>query len=464
MRTRTEKDSMGTMEVPEEALYGASTRRAMLNFPVSGWRLPASLISMLGLLKRLAARANCELGRLSPELAGWIEAAAGEVEDGKLNDHFPLDVFQTGSATSTNMNANEVIANRAIQLAGGTVGSKTPVHPNDHVNMGQSSNDVMPTALQAAAVREIHRDLLPALALLQKTLDDKSRLFAQFIKIGRTHLQDATPMTMGQVFSGYAALVGEAANRLRAAAGKMLALPLGGTAVGTGLNCHPEFPRRVIAGLNAETGLDFREAENHFAAQSFLANVGAAMAELKTSALALLKIANDIRFLASGPRCGYGELSLPALQPGSSIMPGKVNPVICESVMQVAAWVSGAESAAALSLAALSNFELCVTVPLLAHELLESVRLLANVSRLFVTSALDGLGCQVENCAAAVEKSLAMCTGLVPHIGYDAAADIAKTAFAQSKTVREVAAARGGISEADLRQALDPRKMLAPGE
>ncbi|MDR0868992.1 MAG: class II fumarate hydratase [Planctomycetota bacterium] len=458
MRTRTEKDSMGEMEVPADALYGAQTRRAMLNFPVSGWRLPATLISALGQLKRLAARANCDLGKLAAGVATWIEIAAGEVEDGKLSDHFPLDVFQTGSATSSNMNANEVIARRAAQLSG----DEAKIHPNDHVNCGQSSNDVMPTALQVAAVKMLHRDLLPAAAVLTQTLTAKANLFAKFIKIGRTHLQDATPVTMGQVFGGYAAQAGEAANRLRQAAENLSSLPLGGTAVGTGVNTHPDFARRVIAALNNETGLNFREAANHFAAQAALPNVVSAMGEIKNFALVLHKIANDIRLLASGPRCGYGELQLPAVQPGSSIMPGKVNPVICESVMQTAAWVVGAECAVTFATATLSNFELCVAVPVVAYQMLESLRLLTNVVRVFDSQALDGLGCRVENCAATVEKSLAMCTGLAPLIGYDAAAEIAKTAFATGRAVREVAREKTALPPEVLATALDPKTMLAP--
>jgi fumarate hydratase class II len=462
MRTRTEKDSMGEMEVPQDALYGAQTRRAMLNFPISGWTMPRALLVNLALLKRLAARVNCDLGLLTPEIANWIESAAGEAQDGKLLDQFPLDVFQTGSATSTNMNMNEVLSNRAIQLAGGAVGSKKPVHPNDHVNLGQSSNDIMPSALQIAAARAIVDDLLPAAQSLREVLAEKSALFAKFIKIGRTHLQDATPVTMGQVFGGFAAQVADGAARLKDAAARLYPLPLGGTAVGTGLNAHPQFAARVIAALNQETGLAFVEAPDHFAAQAALPNVVSAMGEIKTFALTLHKIANDLRFLASGPRCGYGELQLPAIQPGSSIMPGKVNPVICEAVMQVAARVVGADGAVAFAAATLSNFELCTAVPMIAYEMLESLRLLTNVSRVFASQALAGLGCHVENCAAAVEKSLAMVTGLAPLIGYDAAAEIAKIAWKENRSVREVARTETDLADAQIYAALAPERMLSP--
>lgn len=464
MRTRTESDSMGALEVPDEALYGAQTRRAVLNFPVSGWPLPSGMIRALGLIKRSCARVNCELGKLSPELSAWIEAAAGEVEDGKLDAHFPVDVFQTGSATSSNMNANEVIANRAIQLAGGVVGSKKPVHPNDHVNMGQSSNDIMPTTLHVAAAVALVKELLPAMKELQTSLEAKSQEYAQIVKIGRTHLQDATPIMMGQVFSGYAAQVAGCRRRLQGCLQSLCELSLGGTAVGTGLNCHPEFANRVCAKLAAETKIPFVEAPNHFEAQAARDGMLEFMGQLKTFAISLNKIANDIRFLASGPRCGYGELLLPAIQPGSSIMPGKVNPVICESVMQVAAFVVGAESATGMAVATLSNFELSVSIPLLAYEALESVRLLANVCRTFVAQALEGLSCHAEGCADSIEKSLAMCTSLAPVVGYDQAAEIAKTAYYENKTVRQVALEKGILPPLELDRVLDAVKMTRPCE
>ena len=464
MRTRTESDSMGTMEVPEEALYGAQTRRAVLNFPVSGWPLPGGMIRALGLIKRTCAQVNCELGKLSPELTAWIESAAGEVADGKLNAHFPVDVFQTGSATSSNMNANEVISNRAIQLAGGVVGSKKPVHPNDHVNMGQSSNDVMPTALRVAAALALKNDLVPALEMLHAVLREKESLFRDFVKIGRTHLQDATPITMGQVFSGYTAQVANCMRRLQGTMPSLRQLPLGGTAVGTGLNCHPDFAPQVARRLALETGIEFAEAGNHFEAQAAPDVIVELMGQLKTLAVSLTKIANDVRFLASGPRCGYGELQLPEIQPGSSIMPGKVNPVICESVMQVAAFVVGADAAVAYAGAALSNFELCVAVPLMANHSLESIRLLSNACRVFVSQALEGLACHVDACEASIEQSLAMCTSLAPVIGYDRAAQIAKTAYLEHKSVREVALEQGVLDAQELTRILDPLKMTRPSE
>ncbi len=452
------------MEVPDNMLYGASTRRAVLNFPVSGMKLPSQMIKAMGLIKRFCAQANCELGKLSPELTAWIETAASEVAEGKLNDHFPVDVFQTGSATSSNMNANEVIANRAIQLAGGIVGSKTPVHPNDHVNMGQSSNDVMPTALNVATAIAVTRDLLPAMELLHAVLNEKKELFTDFVKIGRTHLQDATPITMGQVFSGYSAQVTSCMKRMHKTLESLCELPLGGTAVGTGLNTHPDFASSVADKLAHETGIAFIEAPNHFEAQAVRDGTVELMGNLKTFALSLNKIANDIRFLASGPRCGYGELQLPEIQPGSSIMPGKVNPVICESVMQVVSFVVGADAAVAHSASTLSNFELAVNIPLMGQQALESIRLLSNACRVFVSHALEGLACRVKECEDYIEKSLAMCTSLAPVIGYDKAAEIAKTAYINGKTVREVAQESGLIDEEALNKALDPVSMTKPAK
>ncbi len=464
MRTRTERDSMGEVEVPEDSLYGAQTRRAILNFPVSGWPLPSGMIKAMGLIKRAAAQTNHELGKLDAERTAWIESAAGEVISGKLDKHFPVDVFQTGSATSSNMNVNEVIANRAIQLAGGKVGSKDPVHPNDHVNMGQSSNDVMPTALHVAAAQSLKDDLIPAMQLLQSALAEKEKIFADFVKIGRTHLQDATPITMGQVFSGYTAQVKNSIKRMRNSLSSLSELPLGGTAVGTGLNTHPEFSPKVIKKLAEETGIAFYEADNHFEAQAARDAMIEGMGLLKAFAISLNKIANDIRFLASGPRCGYGELQLPEIQPGSSIMPGKVNPVICESVMQVAAYVVGAEASASFSAGTLSNFELAVNIPLLGYNFLESTRLLSNACRVFVSQALDGLACHVDACEGYIDNSLAMCTSLAPIVGYDNAAAIAKEAYATGKTVREVALESGEIDKDTLNNALDPISMTKPSK
>ncbi len=462
MRTRTEYDAMGEVEVPEDALYGAQSRRALLNFPVSGWRLPESFVRALGRIKRACARVNCELGLLDAERTAWIESAAGEVADGLHGDQFVVDVFQTGSGTSTNMNANEVIANRAIQLAGGVVGSKDPIHPNDHVNLGQSSNDVIPAALHVAAAERLKNDLLPALEMLQQGLESKAGLFDTFLKIGRTHLMDATPIRMGQVFSGYAAQAAGHRRKLAHGLELLSELPLGGTAVGTGLNTGATFGARVAAALAEDLKIDFVEAENHFEAQAVREAVVAVAGDLKALALSLDKIMNDIRFLASGPRCGLGELQLPATQPGSSIMPGKVNPVICEAVMQVGAFTVGADAAISHAAATLSNFELCAAAPLMAWHLLETMRLQANAIRVFQANALDELACHVGQCEAYIEHSLALCTALVPHIGYDRAGEIAKEACLTDRTVREIAREKSGLDEATLATVLDARRMTGP--
>ncbi|HPS03388.1 MAG TPA: class II fumarate hydratase [Candidatus Sumerlaeota bacterium] len=461
MAYRTEKDSMGEMQVPAEALYGAQTRRAELNFPVSGWPMPPAFIQSMGRIKRAAARVNRDLGKLDPALASVIEQAASEVVEGRLDGQFVVDVFQTGSGTSTNMNANEVIANRAIQILGGTMGSRA-VHPNDHVNMGQSSNDIIPAALHLAAALGLQKDLLPALSRLEEVLSEKARVFDGVMKIGRTHLQDATPVRLGQVFSGYAGQIHNSRSRVEQALDGLGELPIGGTAVGTGINTHPEFGARMAAQLAQETGLNLREAANHFEAQASKDAVVQAAATLKTLAVTLTKIANDIRFLASGPRCGLGELELPATQPGSSIMPGKVNPVICESVMQVAAYVVGADAAIAYGTAILSNFELSVAMPLMAHQLLESIRLLSNVLRVFVENALEGLKANESRCEGLVEGSLALCTSLAPLVGYDTAAAVAKEAHATGRTVREVARDKALLDPETLDRALDPRAMTEP--
>ncbi len=461
MTYRIEKDSMGEMQVPAEALYGAQTRRAELNFPVSGWPMPPAFIQAMGRIKRAAARVNRDLGKLDSALASVIELAASEVVEGRLDSQFVVDVFQTGSGTSTNMNANEVIANRAIQIQGGTVGSRA-VHPNDHVNMGQSSNDIIPAALHLAAALGLQNDLLPALSRLEEVLSEKARLFDGVMKIGRTHLQDATPVRLGQVFSGYAGQIRNSRSRVEQALDGLGELPIGGTAVGTGINTHPEFGSRMAEQLAQETGLNLREAANHFEAQASKDAVVQTSATLKTLAVTLTKIANDIRFLASGPRCGLGELELPATQPGSSIMPGKVNPVMCESVMQVAAYVVGADAAIAYGAAILSNFELSVAMPLMAHQLLESIRLLSNVLRVFVEKALEGLKANESRCEGLVEGSLAMCTSLAPLVGYDTAAAVAKEAHATGKTVREVARDKALLDPETLDRALDPRAMTEP--
>ncbi len=459
--TRNEQDSMGTMRVPAAALYGAQTARAQENFPISGLLFPRPFLRALGMIKEHAAQVNRELGLLEQRQAMAIMDAAEEMVIGDLDDHFPLDIFQTGSGTSTNMNANEVIANRACQLLGEDLGNRS-VHPNDHVNYGQSSNDVIPTTMHLAAAVEIKQSLLPALGELCKVLGEKARQFDDIVTIGRTHLQDATPIRLGQVFGGYFRQVSLVINELERTLDGLCELPLGGTAVGTGLNTHPEFAQRVIAGLAEVTGLPLREAKDHFAAQAGKEQVVAASGALKTSAVALFKIANDIRFLASGPRCGLGELQLPAVQPGSSIMPGKVNPVMAESLMQVCAQVIGND--ATITLGGLAgNFELNVMMPVMTYNLLQSIELLTNAVEQFNVRCLHGLEANRQRCEALIEESLAMCTALAPVIGYDRAAAIAKQAHATGQTVREVALAEQVLPEEELGRLLDPRPMTEPG-
>jgi len=459
--TRKETDSMGSMTVPVEALYGAQTARARDNFPISGIVFPRTFLRALGMVKEHAAKVNRELGLIDERVALAIMDAAEEVIIGDLDDHFPLDVFQTGSGTSTNMNANEVIANRACQLLDEPLGSRT-VHPNDHVNYGQSSNDVIPTVMHLAAAVEIKEQLLPKLDELRKTLGAKAREFDDIVTIARTHLQDATPIRLGQVFGGYFRQVTLVISELERTMDGLCELPLGGTAVGTGLNTHPEFAQRVIAGLAEATGLPLREAKDHFASQGGKEQVVAASGALKTTATALFKIANDIRFLASGPRCGLGELQLPAVQPGSSIMPGKVNPVMAESLMQVCAQVVGNDTTITLSSMS-GNFELNVMMPVMAHNLLQSIDLLANATDQFNERCLQGLAADRERCEGLIEESLAMCTALAPVIGYDQAAAIAKQAHETGRTVREVAIAEKVLPEEELHSLLDPRPMTEAG-
>ncbi len=459
--TRVERDSMGEMPVPSDALYGASTQRAVLNFPISGYRFGRRFIRALGLIKQAAAIVNERLGKLEPRLAGAIRQAAGEVADGQHDEQFVLDVFQTGSGTSTNMNANEVIANRASQLLGGAIGSRL-VHPNDHVNMGQSSNDVIPSALHVALVEALRADLLPALERLRETLQTKAAAFDDIVKIGRTHLMDATPIRLGQEFSGYAAQVAQAGERIRQTISALHELPIGGTAVGTGINTHPQFAAGVCQVLSEKTGAPFREAENHFAAQHAKDAVVAASGALRTLAITLTKIANDIRWLGSGPRCGIGELRLPPTQPGSSIMPGKVNPVIPEAVLQVCAQVIGNDAAVVHAAALLGNLDLHVGMPVMAHNVLESVRLLSSACQVFVERCLNGLEADRQRCRELIEQSLAMCTSLAPLIGYDRAAEIAKQAHQTGRNVREIAADMQVLPPEQLATLLDPRSMTEP--
>ncbi|MGA2540401.1 MAG: class II fumarate hydratase [Verrucomicrobiota bacterium] len=458
---RTESDSMGPMQIPARAYYGAQTARAVENFPISNLRFPRSFIHALGLIKKHAALTNQELGGLKPALAGAIVQAAQEVADGKWDGEFVLDIFQTGSGTSTNMNANEVIANRAMELLGGKRGEKL-VHPNDHVNRGQSSNDVIPTAIHLAALEAMERRLIPALTGLQEALQRKAAEFHDVLKIGRTHLQDATPIRLGQEFGGYASQLQHGLARLRMAEKDLGELALGGTAVGTGINTHPEFARRTIARLAAEMNLPLREAADHFEAQGGRDAVVEASGMLKTVAVSLIKIANDIRLLGSGPRLGLGELKLPATQPGSSIMPGKVNPVMCEMVLQVCAQVLGNDAAITFS-GSFGNFELNVMLPVMAHNLLQSIELLATASDVFARRCVAGLEVDRDKCRNNLELSLSNCTILAPVIGYDKAAKIAKVAFETNRTVRQVALEISGLEPARLEELLDPAKQTAPG-
>ncbi len=461
--TRVEKDSMGEMSVPAAALYGASTQRAVLNFPISGQRFSRPFIRALGLIKWAAAQANADLGLLDTHRSAYIVQAAEEVVEGKLDEHFPLDIFQTGSGTSTNTNANEVIANRSRQLAEKAIGAKDhPIHPNDHVNMGQSSNDVIPSAIHISGAEQLKNCLVPALEKLHGALEAKAKEFWDIIKIGRTHLMDATPVRLGQEFSGYAQQVARAKERAEKAIEVLRELALGGTAVGTGLNRHLEFPGKVMRHLEQRTGIKFREAENHFEAQGGKDAVVEASGQLKTIAVSLFKIANDIRWLGSGPRCGIGEIRLPATQPGSSIMPGKVNPVMCESLMMVCAQVIGNDGCVTWS-GANGNFELNVMMPVMAHNLLESIRLLGNVVDAFCEKCVIGIEANEKRCRELVELSMAMVTSLAPLIGYDRAAEIAKESAKTGKTVREICLERKVLSPAALARALDPVAMTEPG-
>ncbi len=459
---RVERDSMGELQVPAHAYYGVQTARAIENFPISGLRLPRAFIRALGLIKWAAASVNEQLGLVNKKVAEAVKKASREVVEGRLDKEFPLDIFQTGSGTSTNMNANEVIANRAAELMGGSRGNKL-VHPNDHVNMGQSSNDVIPTAIHVAAVELCERQLIPALTRLQSALALKAREFNQVVKIGRTHLQDATPIRLGQEFGGYARQIELGIGRVRRAMEVLSEVALGGTAVGTGLNTHPEFAQKVAALLSREIGVSLKEAQNHFEAQSAQDAVVEASGELRTVAVSLMKIANDIRWLGSGPRCGLGEITLPETQPGSSIMPGKVNPVIAESVTMVAVQVIGNDVAISVGGQA-GNFELLVMLPVMAHNLLQSIELLASAADNFTNRCVQGITADADRCRHSIEQSLAMCTALAPEIGYDAAARIAKEAYKTGKTVREVALAQRVIPEARLNALLDPWRMTGPGE
>ncbi len=456
---RTERDSMGEMSVPDDALYGASTQRAVLNFPISGRPMPAAFIHGLGLVKGACARANEELGLLSPEKSRLIQRAAREISEGRHDAQFPVDVFQTGSGTSTNTNANEVIAHRAAQFADGD----RAVHPNDDVNLGQSSNDVIPTALHVSVALSLRRDLSPALEQLAAALEGKAAEFAAIIKIGRTHLMDAVPLTLGQEFSGYAAQARKSVGRVERAVAALGELAVGGTAVGTGLNTHPRFAARVCELLSAETGLAFREAANHFEAQGACDDCVEVAGILAAVTASLTKIANDIRLLGSGPRAGLAELKLPATQPGSSIMPGKINPVMSEMLGQVCHYAQGLTQTVT-ACGRDGQLELNATLPLMAYCLHEAIRCLATATRTFTARCVTGLEADAAHCRALVDQSLMLVTALNPHLGYDAAASVAKEAFATGRTLREIVLARKLLDPATLDRALDPRTMTQPGD
>jgi len=456
---RIEKDSMGEMEVPEDALYGASTMRAVLNFPISGKPMPEGFIKGLGFVKSACARANHELGKLSREKADLIIQAAEEVASGKWNEHFPVDVFQTGSGTSSNMNINEVIANRVSAIVGKPIGSKDPVHPNDDVNLGQSSNDIVPTALHVSAAISLKEELVPALEHLADRLEEKSGEFRDVVKIGRTHLMDATPLTLGQEFSGYAAQVRKAAKRSEQAIRCLKELAIGGTAVGTGLNSHPEFSTKVCKKLEEMTGIAFREADNHFEAQAARDDAVEVAGLLATISASLTKVGNDIRLLGSGPRSGLGEILLPAVQPGSSIMPGKVNPVMSEMLVQVGIYVAGLSQSVIMA-GRDGHFELNVTLPLIAYCLHDSITCLSNGARSFADFCVAGIRADEERCRELVDQSLMLVTALNPYIGYDKAAQVAKRAYEENKTLREVMLAMDLLDESTLDEALDPMNMI----
>jgi fumarate hydratase, class II len=455
-----EKDSMGEMEVPADAYYGASTQRAVLNFPISGQPFPRRFIRALGLVKKAAAQTNRELGILSRRRARAVAAAAQQVADGELDAQFPIDIYQTGSGTSTNTNANEVIANRASEILGGERGSRL-IHPNDHVNLGQSSNDVIPTAIQLASAMAIQDELIPALERLRKALEAKSKEFWPVVKTGRTHLQDATPIRLGQEFKGYAGQVEESIRRARAAVDELARIPLGGTAVGTGINTHPQYARIVSARLAKATGLPVRETQNHFHAQATLDVLVAAHGGLRTIATSLWKIGSDIRLMGTGPVAGLGELRLPETQPGSSIMPGKVNPVIVESLLMVIARVYGNDLTVTISGQSGSFFELNVMMPVAGVAMLESITLLAASVRNFSERCIEGLQA-TDRGPELVERSPMLATALNPVLGYDEAAKLAKESMRTGKSIRQLARAKG-VSEATLNKVLDLGKMTKPG-
>lgn len=468
---RVERDSMGEVKVPKDAYYSAQTQRAVENFPVSGWRLPPALIRAMGWVKYSCALANRDLGKLSgsgknpleQEQVDALMQAAKEVASGELADQFPIDVFQTGSGTSSNMNVNEVISNRAIEITGGDRFLKEkPIHPNDHVNMGQSTNDTFPTAIHVAVAVEIKNELIPALQALAGQLREKATEWDKIIKIGRTHLMDATPLRLGQEFGGFARQIEQSIVRAQRALEAVLELPVGGTAVGSGINTHPEFGKRVAAALAEATGISFLEAADHFEANAQRDGLVECHGELKTIGTTLFNFANNIRWLGSGPRCGFNEIILPERAPGSSIMPGKVNPVMCESMMQLAARVIGNDQTITTCGAAGGNFQLNIMMPVMGQTTLESIHLMANGVNAFIEFCMTGLQPNAEACEAAVEQSLSMSTSLNPLIGYEKAAKITKEAFATKKTIRELCVEQQVLPEDQLKEALDPFRMTEP--
>lgn len=467
MNERIERDSMGEVRLPAEVYYGAQTQRAVENFPIALAPLPPKMIQALGLVKWACASANEELGllgkKLAPEQIAALKTAALEVADGQMADQFPIDIYQTGSGTSSNMNVNEVVSNRAIELCGGDrFDMKKPIHPNDHVNMGQSTNDIFPTAIHVAGARVLRDELIPALQACADALYAKADEWADVLKIGRTHLADATPMTLGQEFGGLARQMELAAEDARNAEAALYELPAGGTAVGSGINTHPKFAAEVARFLAEKTGIPFREAANHFEANAQRTGVVRCHALLKAIAVTLMNVANNIRWLGSGPRCGFHEISLPDLQPGSSIMPGKVNPVLCESMIQVAARVMGNDATIAVCGATGGQFQLNITMPLMSAVLLESIELMARCTAVFSERCVLGLAANREKCESAVEQSLSMVTSLNPYIGYERAAALAKEAFKTGKTIRELCLEKEVLPPDVLAQALDPMKMTRP--
>ncbi|MBI2949400.1 MAG: class II fumarate hydratase [Verrucomicrobia bacterium] len=459
---RIEKDAMGEVRVPAWALWAAQTQRAVENFPISGLRFSRAFIRALGLVKMCAAKVNQELGLLGEKQASVIIPAAREVADGQCDEHFPIDIFQTGSGTSTNMNANEVIANRAIELLGGQRGDKKLVHPNDHVNAGQSSNDVIPACIHIAAAMQVREQLIPALQHLQKTLSAQAAEFDNVPKTGRTHLMDAMPVRLGQEFGGYAAQIELGLERLESVLPRLCELALAGTAVGTGINTHKEFGRRIAAALELETKIPFKETRNHFAAQATLNTLTELSGALKTLATALFKIANDLRWMNSGPQAGLQEIRLPALQPGSSIMPGKINPVICEALMMVCMQVMGSDLTCTLADAS-GNFELNVAMPVVAHNLLQSLTILANGSRVFADKCVAGIVANRDHMARIAAQNAILATALTPHIGYDKVATAIKTAMSENKTIREVVLAMGLMETKKLDEILNVRLLTEGG-